>query len=289
MTERWSRPLKGLRTGDTVERTITVTASKMQAMLIPPIALEQPDGIRIYNGEPTVHDQKTARGDFVYGQRIQTAKYFIEKPGDYTLPPIALQWWNLSKHQLTTSTLKEVRFSAVKNPDLTVELPPAGTTVSPSPTPKASFWNRYRTGLNAGAIGIALAFALFLAGWFLKYVYLRVSAYLALYKASETACFRKLISYAKTRNPKLTYIQLLRWKNHISPERSLGEFIRSQGQKDLADQVEILAMQVYSPEAPGVGDWNSGQFIEQLKEFREQMHKRRSQTSRMRLSSLNPS
>ncbi len=61
----------------------------MQAMLIPPLTFEEPDGIRIYNGEPTVRDQKTDRGDFIYGHRVQTAKYFVVKSGDYTLPP-----WN---------------------------------------------------------------------------------------------------------------------------------------------------------------------------------------------------
>ena len=70
VTQHWSRPLKGLHTGDTVERIITVTAAKMQAMLIPPLTLEQPDGIRIYNGEPRVDDHKTPRGDFAYGQRV---------------------------------------------------------------------------------------------------------------------------------------------------------------------------------------------------------------------------
>ncbi len=92
MTQKWSRPLKGLRAGDTIVRTITVTATRMQAMLIPPLPLDQPDGIRIYPTESILHDQKTDRGDFIDGQRIESAKYLLQKAGDYTLPPITLQW-----------------------------------------------------------------------------------------------------------------------------------------------------------------------------------------------------
>lgn len=79
MQQKWSSPMKNLRVGDSIERTVTVTATKMQAMLIPPLPLDAPSGIRVYPEEPVVHDQKTDRGDFVYGRRTQTAKYVIQK------------------------------------------------------------------------------------------------------------------------------------------------------------------------------------------------------------------
>lgn len=37
MRQKWSRSLKSLHAGDTIERTITISAAKMQAMLIPPL------------------------------------------------------------------------------------------------------------------------------------------------------------------------------------------------------------------------------------------------------------
>jgi hypothetical protein len=41
--QKWSTPLKNLRAGDTVERTVTVTATKMQAMLSPPLPIDALD------------------------------------------------------------------------------------------------------------------------------------------------------------------------------------------------------------------------------------------------------
>lgn len=109
MQQSWSPPLKNLHAGDSIERRITVTATKMQAMLIPPLPLEAPAGLRIYPEEPVVQDQKTDRGDFVYGRRTESAKYFIQKEGDYTLPAIQLKWWNLSTNRLVTTVLPEIQ------------------------------------------------------------------------------------------------------------------------------------------------------------------------------------
>ena len=290
MTERWSRSLKGLRTGDTVERTITITASKMQAMLIPPLTFEQPDGIRIYNGEPTVRDQKTDRGDFIYGQRVQTAKYYIVKPGDYTLPPLELKWWNLLKGQMTASSLNAVHFSAIGNPEFNVELPPVDQPTS-SPAPKKiALWNHYRAMLKTSAIGVIFTVAIVLFAWLSKYLYRKAAVYRESYKASEGACFHTLIHYAKSHDSKLTYTQLIRWTNHIFPGTPLGEIVRDQVHGDLRYQVETLATIVYSAEAAGIGEWNSNELVLQLKEFRRQIHKRRSLTTKQQgLSTLNPS
>jgi hypothetical protein len=289
LTERWSRPLKGLRTGDTVERTITITASKMQAMLIPPLTFEQPDGIRIYNGEPTVRDQKTDRGDFIYGQRVQTAKYFIVKSGDYTLPPMELKWWNLLKHQMTTSSLKAVHFSAIDNPEFAIELPPVDQpSFTPAPQ-RINRWNRYRAALKTSAAGIIFILALVLSAWLIKHGYHNAAAYLESYKSSESACFRKLIRYAKSHNSQLTYSQLLRWTSHIFPGKALGEIVRDQQNAELQYQVEALATMIYSVQSSKTKELNWDEFVSQLKRFRRQTCKSQSQMAkRQGLSTLNP-
>src|ERR1700761_2315232 len=56
LQQKWSSPMKNLRVGDTMERSVTVTATKMQSMLIPPLPLDAPDGIRGYQEEPIVYD-----------------------------------------------------------------------------------------------------------------------------------------------------------------------------------------------------------------------------------------
>jgi hypothetical protein len=126
MQQKWSVPLDKVRVGDTITRTITVSASKMQAMLISPLPAEAPDGLRVYPAQPIVQDLKTNRGDFVAGRRIESTKYLIQKEGDYTLPAIELKWWNLSTMRLQTAVLPPVHFVASPNPGVARELPPGG-------------------------------------------------------------------------------------------------------------------------------------------------------------------
>lgn len=155
ITEKWSPSLKKVQVGDTIERTVTITASKMQAMLIPPLQLATPDGLRIYSSEPVVRDQKTPRGDFVYGQRIETAKYYVEKPGAYTLPAIELQWWNLNTHRLATASLPATSFQAAANPSLVAELPPPQPNKQITQAPKKKVGIHWRRITAIGCKGFS--------------------------------------------------------------------------------------------------------------------------------------
>jgi hypothetical protein len=136
--------LKNLRAGDTVERTITITAAMTQAMLIPPLPFAAPDGIRVYPEEPSVQDQKTERGVFVSGRRMQSAKYFIQKAGDYTLPAIELKWWNLSTKRMETAILPAVHFTAAANTTYVGELPPEPEAATVVQQKHVSLWTRYK-------------------------------------------------------------------------------------------------------------------------------------------------
>jgi hypothetical protein len=61
ITQKFDKPLDHVEVGDTLTRTITITASKLRAMLIPPTKFEGQDGIIIYPKQPSVDDIKTDR------------------------------------------------------------------------------------------------------------------------------------------------------------------------------------------------------------------------------------
>jgi hypothetical protein len=245
MTQHWSRPLKGLRTGDTVERTITVTASRMQAMLIPPLSLDQPDGMRVYPAEPVVHDQKTDRGDFIYGCRVQSAKYLIQKAGVYTLPAIKLQWWNLGAHRIVTATLPEATFTAITNPDYVAELPPPPEPVTAAPVEKISLWKRYRSRVRIVLELIAIAFTLLLAIWLSHPVWARLASWWTQRKTSEAACFRRLLHAVRANDAKQTYVELIRWFGMTSPGVPLHEAVKVSADAVLDSEITRLSQTIY--------------------------------------------
>jgi len=115
-------------------------------MLIPPLPFEASDGVRVYHEEPSVQDRKSDRGEFVFGRRIHSAKYFIQKSGDYTLPAIEVKWWNLSTDHLVTSALPAVHFTAAANSAYITELPPESEPVLAVQDRHVSPWTRYKFG-----------------------------------------------------------------------------------------------------------------------------------------------
>lgn len=288
LAENWSRPLKNLKTGDSIERTITVTASKMQAMLIPPLPHDQPDGLRVYPGEPVVRDQKTPRGDFIYGQRIETAKYLIQKPGTYTLPVVQLQWWNLSAHRLVTATLPSTTFSAVANPNYTAELPPPKIQLV-TPVEKVSFWRRYRAKLRFAVQIFLSALVFVLLARLLQLVLKKVSGRWRYWKSSEPAHFLKLLRAAYTNKARPTYIYLLQWCRMTFPGVPMQEALQASGDTVLISEVEALAASLYGTTTSRNSEWKGSQLAARLKQLRHNCRSRHySRATRSRLSALNP-
>jgi hypothetical protein len=288
LAEKWSRPLKNLAAGDSIERTITITASKMQAMLIPPLPHDEPDGLRVYPGEPVVHDQKTVRGDFIFGQRIETAKYLIQKPGTYTLPSVQLQWWNLSTHRLATALLPSTTFSAVSNPNYTAELPPPMVQVA-APVEKMSFWRQYRAKLRF-AIQILLSPLVFvLLARLLRLVLKKVGGRWQHWKSSEPGHFLRLLHAAYTNKSSSTYICLLQWCGMTFPGVPMHETLQASGDTVLVSEVETLAASLYGTATHRKFEWKGSQLAARLKQLRHNARRRRYlATTRSRLSALNP-
>jgi hypothetical protein len=279
------KALNGLRVGDTVERTITVTASKMQAMLIPPLELEQPDGVRIYSGEPTVREQKTSRGDFVYGQRIQTAKYFIEKPGDHLLPPIELKWWNLSTGRLVTAVLPAIKISAISNPETQAELPPPLEPVAVTSATVAKPHHYRRLVLNLGRALLLLTLVLFLVR-LARQSYPYIASWAQRRKNSEAVCFSRMLRFARANAANQTYAGLLRWLSVVCPRLLFDHIVDPSS--DFAHEIDTLTAAIYS-DAKTSEAWSGDVFVERLPHFRKELLRRRQQNrSWQSLPPLNP-
>jgi len=289
ITQHWSRPMNDLRAGDTVERTITVTASKMQAMLIPPLALEQPDGIRIYNGEPRVSDQKTPRGDFIYGQRVETAKYFIEKPGNYTLPAVELKWWNLATRKLVTTTLPAATFTAAESTHASAELPPPPEPGSGSTPAHIRKWGHWRTLLKPVIEIALLCVVLAFLPWLFRWLRLYIHKTWKTRKQSESACFRRFIRAARRNQAMQAYCNLLRWQTRAFPDMSLeNTMIRCAGDETKREFVKLTTV-LFSSDTRGQQMWSGDKLASKLRAFRRDQISKRKRKQRMgELASLNP-
>lgn len=270
MQQHWSPSLQKLRTGDTVERTVTVTAAKMQVMLIPPLPFEAPDGIRIYQEEPAVQDVKSNRNEFLFGRRTQQAKYFIQKQGSYTLPAIELKWWNLSTRRMMTAVLPAVRFEAVANPEAAAELPPEQPPVVVASQPKVSFWKRYgrRLYIALGCLLVALLLIWAAYHW-LPVGFRFLTGQMRRRKESEPAYFRRVRKACRRNDPRRAYAALLRWLQRWSPGMSIHEAIVSSHSAELAIEIDRLGSVLFSSSKMS-GTWDGRRLAKLLEGLRIQ-------------------
>ena len=285
LQQKWSSPLNKLRVGDTVERTITVTTIKMQGMLIPPLSLEAPAGIRIYPEEPKVQDQKTDRGEFVFGRRTQSAKYFLQKEGDYTLPAIELKWWNLTTNRMAAATLPTVHFTAAPNPDYVAELPPEPEPVilvRPNPI---SPWTKYRFWIRIVApLSIAMLFLVWLSYRYLPPVYRSLKTRREQHRHSEAAYFHNLIRACRHNDAGKAYQRLLRWLGRSGSPRTLDQFLKQTNDESLTQQVNSLSAILFASEPKRT--WTGRTMADLLEKHRKALSVHSRQRSKLPL--LNP-
>lgn len=104
-----------LQVGDSITRTLTLQANGVQSMRLPAPALTEVEGLKRYLNAAQISTLDDGRGNVSGGQRIDSVTYVVERAGNYSLPPITLQWWDSSASQMRSSEVPAVTFSAKPN------------------------------------------------------------------------------------------------------------------------------------------------------------------------------
>ena len=104
VTQSWQPDSIGnVKAGDVITRTVVRRATGTTAMMLAPIDIETPPGVRHYVTDPTVQDF-TERGA-AQAVRSETIKYQFERPGTFQLPDLAVTWWDTNARALKRVTL----------------------------------------------------------------------------------------------------------------------------------------------------------------------------------------
>ena len=99
VTQTWKPDaIDTLTAGDVIERTIRRRAAGTTAMMLPPVASDAPEFVRVYMADPIVQDQ-TQRFQST-DERNDTIKYQFERAGTFQLPGVSLSWWDVQASEL---------------------------------------------------------------------------------------------------------------------------------------------------------------------------------------------
>ena len=109
LEETWSTDLGNLRIGDTVERTVTMTAHGLDGAVLPPFSESQIVGINQYPNPPEI-DRSFVEGSIV-GSRTESVSMVFTEAGNFEIPEISIIWWNINTDQAEVTVLPATRIN----------------------------------------------------------------------------------------------------------------------------------------------------------------------------------
>ncbi len=103
LQENWSSSPDTLEVGDSITRSITMTAEGIDASLLPQIEQTAIDGIRVYPDQAQTENKPTRRG--ITGTVVSSAALLITEAGQFSLPAIRVSWWDTGSNTLRYAEL----------------------------------------------------------------------------------------------------------------------------------------------------------------------------------------
>lgn len=202
------RDVKQMTAGDSLVRTVTVTADGMQAMMIPEPSFQAPEGVRTYRHDPKLEDQRTPRGEFLAGRRTDTVTYVFEKAGSFALPAVEVHWFD--PHEGKSETVSAPAFAVtVAEASTGPAIAPPTPAEEPQPAWTRVDWKRWLAA--AGIAGVALAALGWLVFSGLPHLMARLRARRAGLENSEPAYFRRFEQACHGGDRRAAYAHLDAW------------------------------------------------------------------------------
>jgi ribosome-associated translation inhibitor RaiA len=107
LEESWSSDINNLKVGDSVVRTVTMTADGLDGAVLPPFSGTEIEGLNLYP-DPAEIERTFVDGSIV-GTRIETTSMVPTESGNVTIPEISIPWWNIETDQLEATVIPATR------------------------------------------------------------------------------------------------------------------------------------------------------------------------------------
>ena len=258
LREKFDRKIENLKVGDTIQRTITITADNTLAMFLPPIRFGAFEGLAVYAQPPHTIDEKQERSDFLRGKRVESVTYLIQEQGNYELPGIEIFWWDLNARRLRKSTLAPIVFKAAPNPDALAELPPAlETEVEEAATlQKKSLVDLLKEWSVPGLVsGILLFFGVRFGRRWARRVGIWQEERRKIKTESEAAYFENFRKACLSDDEAGAMRSLISWLDRIAPDRRAPlQLLLEAGETELTQRVRQLETRLFANSGNGSHD-----------------------------------
>lgn len=285
ITQSWDRTPTGLQAGDTLTRTVSIFAKGMQAMMIPPPKLDTPDGVKAYPRDPVLSSEKINGRDFAGGRRVDQVTYEFTRPGDYVLPAVTLDWYNVATGKAEVARTPELKVSIAA----AATMAPAVAPETPTPQPPKSWLGTidWAFWLPRGLAAILTVLALVFAGMrYLPRMLESIAARREAHRRSEPAYFRRLRAACRTEDRMVVYQALAAWAQ-AAGIRSISAWARRFGESKLVAEIDRLDCDLFSGREAS-SDWTACSLDSLLMQARKEFLRPRMHLRETMLPALNP-
>jgi hypothetical protein len=278
LEDRFNRARDGLKVGDSLTRTITMTADDAFAMMIPSLNFEPIAGLAVYPEQPELNDEGGQRGETRVGSRVESVTYLMQEKGEYRLPKVEVSWWDSRTKRMRRESLPEVGFTVAPNPSLNEEIPLPPDDVEDSETEtdgSALNWRDVARRWAGPIAGIVL----------LAWVVVRLmKKYLPRYRArreeerrrresSEAFFFERFKRAGVSGNPSATFRELMFWLDRFESKpgvATLRGFVSSVRDRQLVKQARQLSDALFARRAQDVeGPWSGARMVKSVARTRK--------------------
>ena len=248
ITRSFDRDPATLKAGDALVGTVTIFARDTQAMMMPAIALEKPEGMSVYAKAPKIADGVEAADRTTGSTRTETITYVARSAGKFEIPPISYPWLDVETHQATTAVLAAAAVVVAPPPAASSGIAPViedregGSTIRTSLTKKLG-----RVALLAGAMSVI--------GWLAWLSIPSVRRWWNFYQHSERTTRKRkmaaLLAAIRTDDPATVYRCLDVWTRSLG-FTSIAGWVSVTRDPEVERQLAILERNLFDPPADPV-------------------------------------
>ncbi len=278
VNQKWSMPLKNIKVGDVLERTINRYAGGTLSEFIPATVWDSIPGVSQYPGRPKVATNKTRTS--ISATRTETVSYLFEKEGEVVIPTLSYMYWNSGTKKFYAKQLDSVTITVQPNADLAMlasiknSLQQKVEEAAIEDTPFLILGLEPRIFIKYVIIGLV---SLFLLGYFsifaIRFLHKRRSSYLE----SEKNAFSQVLK-AISKNNYGDYSTLSRrWLFKLeSPYPTVGQLVNAYGEDWLIREFKDANEQLFKTQHK-VADNKSTTIKKGLKQVRKKYLKAKKQ------------
>ncbi|PIE38701.1 MAG: hypothetical protein CSA53_03835 [Gammaproteobacteria bacterium] len=122
LKESWSKDPDTLRAGESITRSITISAEGLQGLQLPLPVFKSVDGISSFPDQDINTDTETPKG--ITGSRRQGTALVPQRAGTYTLPEVRISWWDITQNKPREAVLPARSITAAEGVNVPA-VPPA--------------------------------------------------------------------------------------------------------------------------------------------------------------------